>query len=1100
MRFEPSRPVAACALAACAVLLAAMPAFAIHCWDYTDTQPSTNPRPWSCATPDPGAQLIIHEHANWHCSFPPANNETWGRRFIAFHSQFILDYDLWRTSNLFDRLETWEVGPNAPIPGDDETTATGFTHCLDAGDVRPAGALCGGCLALPSDLVGDSNLDDFATLGAVGARLNSSNWHGSFHTGAGATGCNDVGVASTAPRDPAFWMGHKKLDVLARDWQRLMPADIVIVIDRSGSMNDDCDSALDCTGPNPPADSGCKLNQAKAAARLFVDLIQDDRPAGGEHQIALVSFAGAATTELGFTDPDGIVTDNALDDTPFEAALAAIEACGGTSIGAGIQQAVTILAGGANPYQAILVLTDGLENVAPSIDDVEGTLGNILLCAIGIGEGAAETELRDAAEAHGGIFVAESDIADDGVTLEKFFVAAFGQIFDEVINDDPVFLIPAGAVSSPPLDMPVTTLDSRLAVVAGWGAPGAPDRSCAPRLVVETPAGDLVDPDDPLIEAGGLTATFPGHTFQRIPLPWRGEGPGMWRAALVRPQRAFVHGFATDAIVDRDAAVNLVRREMHRLFPRGCGTALYYEDGSASGFSAYREALQRELAGGSLGSLVTAADAGDFLALLVAGGWDMVVFARQVNPSPQPFDATLQQELCRGQAALITDFFAPAGGVNPILVCAGVTAQPSQFTTLTGDGRLLVGTLPLTNPGYPTPTRTLIPSAIGGPPALLQGFFTSQDGAIAGSGSSCEDQFCFMSTQTRGIGRVEPQPTQPRVLVGQRIRPSFRITESNRPANGWDAVTATVALTRPGMPKKAEIYTLYDDGTNGDKAAMNGYWSTEILPPATEPGPHQLVASFQLTEGNDTLQREAAYTVIVEDEPSQCGRLNCPPRIEAQPGWTLRLPACAVNLCSDTGPFRVQVVDRAGWLCTVDAQGDTIPAGPVETTIDVGGSKAACLFETEEFPYFIRVPAGAAVRDSTVVLTEIVALGLQGQEPRRCSTTIMVFASALVDVPDVQAPDRPALTEIRPNPFNPRTEIRFALPDDAGAPVRVSLRIYDLGGRLVRTLAEGSLPPGEHAVVWTGDREGGGQVSSGVYFATLEAAGARDTRKLMLIR
>ena len=85
--------------------------------------------------------------------------------------------------------------------------------------------------------------------------------------------------------------------------------------------------------PNDPSDTGCRLNAAKNAALLLADLLDDAGVDGDQHNIALVSFASSASTDVGLTPAAGVVTDNGMNDTAFEAALAAMEACGGTSIG-----------------------------------------------------------------------------------------------------------------------------------------------------------------------------------------------------------------------------------------------------------------------------------------------------------------------------------------------------------------------------------------------------------------------------------------------------------------------------------------------------------------------------------------------------------------------------------------------------------------------------------------------------------------------------------------------------------------------------------------------------------------------------------------------
>jgi sugar lactone lactonase YvrE len=83
-----------------------------------------------------------------------------------------------------------------------------------------------------------------------------------------------------------------------------------------------------------------------------------------------------------------------------------------------------------------------------------------------------------------------------------------------------------------------------------------------------------------------------------------------------------------------------------------------------------------------------------------------------------------------------------------------------------------------------------------------------------------------------------------------------------------------------------------------------------------------------------------------------------------------------------------------------------------------------------------------------------------------------------------------------PNPFNPATTIRFAVPE-AG---RVLLEVYDVRGRLVAVLADGSREPGESAVTWRGTDDQGDMLPSGVYFARLRAGGEVLTRKITLVR
>lgn len=110
----------------------------------------------------------------------------------------------------------------------------------------------------------------------------------------------------------------------------------------------------------------------------------------------------------------------------------------------------------------------------------------------------------------------------------------------------------------------------------------------------------------------------------------------------------------------------------------------------------------------------------------------------------------------------------------------------------------------------------------------------------------------------------------------------------------------------------------------------------------------------------------------------------------------------------------------------------------------------------------------------------------------------LVVTQGLSPVPDdtPAAPLVSALVDIRPNPFNPRTRITF----DLAAPARARLSVYDLRGALVRRLVEAELPAGRHSAVWDGCDAGGQGAASGVYMAVFETEGARQTRRMVLVR
>lgn len=91
---------------------------------------------------------------------------------------------------------------------------------------------------------------------------------------------------------------------------------------------------------------------------------------------------------------------------------------------------------------------------------------------------------------------------------------------------------------------------------------------------------------------------------------------------------------------------------------------------------------------------------------------------------------------------------------------------------------------------------------------------------------------------------------------------------------------------------------------------------------------------------------------------------------------------------------------------------------------------------------------------------------------------------------------RLALHQNRPNPFNPATEISFALPHAAS----VDLAVYTVNGRRVATLVNQDLDAGEHRVIWDGRDTTGQRVASGAYFYRLNAGGEVQVKRMSLVK
>jgi hypothetical protein len=83
-----------------------------------------------------------------------------------------------------------------------------------------------------------------------------------------------------------------------------------------------------------------------------------------------------------------------------------------------------------------------------------------------------------------------------------------------------------------------------------------------------------------------------------------------------------------------------------------------------------------------------------------------------------------------------------------------------------------------------------------------------------------------------------------------------------------------------------------------------------------------------------------------------------------------------------------------------------------------------------------------------------------------------------------------------PNPFNPKTRIRYDIAEDAVA----ELAVFDVQGRKVKTLASGRHWPGSYEVQWNGQNAQGVSVSSGVYFSCLRIDDELQIQRLVLLK
>ena len=108
----------------------------------------------------------------------------------------------------------------------------------------------------------------------------------------------------------------------------------------------------------------------------------------------------------------------------------------------------------------------------------------------------------------------------------------------------------------------------------------------------------------------------------------------------------------------------------------------------------------------------------------------------------------------------------------------------------------------------------------------------------------------------------------------------------------------------------------------------------------------------------------------------------------------------------------------------------------------------------------------------------------------------LLKATVLLSIDDHLTPVEFALHQNYPNPFNPTTQIRYDLPEDQ----IVTITIYDVMGRNIRTLMNNNQAAGYHSIHWDAKNDIGEGVAAGMYIYTIQAGEFRSTKKMVLLK
>jgi len=141
--------------------------------------------------------------------------------------------------------------------------------------------------------------------------------------------------------------------------------------------------------------------------------------------------------------------------------------------------------------------------------------------------------------------------------------------------------------------------------------------------------------------------------------------------------------------------------------------------------------------------------------------------------------------------------------------------------------------------------------------------------------------------------------------------------------------------------------------------------------------------------------------------------------------------------------------------------------------------------------FCVHAPDTTSVYDATFISPTFGwAVGCIGYN---CIGTIMKYNTAIIGITGNQSivPDKLSLLQNYPNPFNPSTQIKFYLPETAD----VNLSVFDLTGKLVKTLANSKMERGYHEQIFESN-----DLASGVYIYSIKANSSIESKKMVLIK
>jgi hypothetical protein len=348
---------------------------------------------------------------------------------------------------------------------------------------------------------------------------------------------------------------------------------------------------------------------------------------------------------------------------------------------------------------------------------------------------------------------------------------------------------------------------------------------------------------------------------------------------------------------------------------------------------------------------------------------------------------------------------------------------------------------------------------------------------------------------------------------------SFSVADSST-ALAADGKIATVTLSGAtiGIGGLGELCKLYFDVEQVGAGTMAQVMLGDVV--LRDPSNSEVPDLMQPTSTTTTLELSYGDTLSLADQSGEGtaviidGQLHVPVVLKNASAvsavrFYIQEPAGMEDILSLSDDIVMHVNRADGWTIVAADSGSyvqVIAYSPTE-----GGSIAAgegqlfhVVYDIDNTAFTVPAPGEATVD---------LMLGLAGVELTSVNGTLLgvesMGATQSLDYrvpndgegvgPGASLPKAFSLAQNHPNPFNPSTTINYQIPDEVGS-VQFRLNVYNIRGKLVRTLDQGLKGAGTYSVFWDGTDDHGRKVSSGVYFYRFSSSAFNATRKMIMLK